>query len=217
MNMWAKVVSHALGAPRLAAGALLILTAAGCSGPKGDPGGRVEVHETTEAERESGQMAGGDLASASDRVAQEFAADINRLAEEDWGNYRVTLILGDIKNKSGGMPTSDFEYVQTRVKNRLMKSRLFRDNVKVVERRKRMESLNKEELGGDGDLLQEGDDPAAVSARNPEHTYYLLGDAYGIHRGSTHLYYLTFKLNRAKDGEEVFSQDYEVKYGKKKD
>lgn len=192
-------------------GATLLWSLA-CS--KGDRGGRVGVSEVTEGERKSGQIYGGDLFSASDDVAMALAGDINRLSEEDWGGYRVTLILGDISNKTRAMPTSDFEVVRDRIKNKLSKSRLFRDNVKVVANRQRVESMNRKELGNDDeDLLDEGKpDKTKMRTGNPEYTFYLLGNAYAVHRGDTVLYYMAFTLTRAADGEEVFAQDYEVKY-----
>lgn len=142
-----------------------------------------------------------------------LASDINRLAEQDWGNLRVTVMFGDVKNATRAMPTTDFEYVRERIKNKLMRSKMFRDNVKFVENRARMEELNQREYGTTEDPLQSGS-PASpgVERTEPKHSYYLNGDAYGVHRGGTHLYYLTFKLNRSSDGEEVFSEDYEVKY-----
>ncbi len=186
----------------------------GCT-PKGDSGGRVGVHETTKAERKSGVMHPSDLATASDAVAMAFAADLNRLSERDWGGYRVSLVFGDINNSSRAMATTDFEYVRERIKNKLMQSRMFRDNVKVVANRARMEELNRREYGEPDDPLQEGRPAVGVQRTDPAYTFYMNGDVYGVHRGTTHLYYLTFKLHRASDGEEVFAKDYEVKYGRK--
>lgn len=196
-----------------ACGAAAVALLAGCDAPRGHASGRVEVSDTTRAERKSGQMAGGDLAQASDDVAMALAADINRLAEEDWGKMRVTVTFGDVKNATRAMPTTDFEYVRERIKNKLMRSKLFRDNVKFVENRARMEELNQREYGSTEDPLQSGGAQSpAVERTDLKFAFYLNGDAYGVHRDTTHLYYLAFKLNRASDGEEVFSKDYEVKY-----
>ncbi len=185
----------------------------GCSAPPGRGHGRVPVSETTPAEAHSPQMLTADLAAASDRVARALAADINRLVAEDWGGYRVTIVFGDIANRSGTMPTSDFEYVRERIKNKLMHSQLVRDNVKFTAGRPRITQLNRREYGVAADPLQQGGgEIVPYESGNPAYTFYLNGNVYGVHRQNTHLYYVTFKLHRAVDGEEVFSQDYEVKY-----
>lgn len=204
MKSWAGFLVVLLFAP--------ILTT-GCKSPsEGNSGGRVAVSETTRAEKRSAQPRTADLIEASDQVAMQLAADLDGLAREDFGGYRVTLILGDILNKSGTAPVEDFEVIQQRVKDKLLESRVFRENVKVVENRGRLERLNAEEIGDapDDDLLQQAPEASATD-RNPAYTFYLLGDAYGVHRDSTHLYYITFKLVRA-DREVVFSKRYEVKY-----
>ncbi|MDG2054454.1 MAG: hypothetical protein P8J86_07090 [Phycisphaerales bacterium] len=181
--------------------------------PKGQASGRIPISQTTSAEVKAGGPLTADLASASDEVATSLVRDINRLAEEDWGGYRVTLIYGDIVNKTAGrVSTVDFEYVRDRILSMLSKNRSFRDNVKFVRKRARIESLNREELTGDGDPLQEGGDPNKVVRPEAEYVYYLNGDMYGIYRGSTELYYMKYTIDNARDAEVVFSEDYEVKY-----
>ncbi len=193
----------------------IFVLAMGCrSRPYGDSGGRVGIHTMTPGERNSNQMRIGDLASTSDTVAMSLGRDINRLVDEEFGGYRVMVVCGDIVNKSGTMPTSDFEYVRRRIRTKLGRSGLFRDNINFVESRARMERLNRREFGaGEEDLLQEGrSSGVAIKRISPDYTFYLNGDVYGIRRGGTNAYYITFALHRASDGGEVFSQDYEVKY-----
>lgn len=197
-------------------GILCWATGGACGPPEGESSGRISTHESTKAERKSGQMHTADLAGACDEVAMALAADLNRLAEEEFANYRITMIFGDLDNKSGTMPTADFEYVRERIKNKLINSRTFRDNVKFVEKRARIEDLNRQEFAEKEDVLQEGKSGGVEIKRdNPEYTFYLNGNTYGIHRGTTHLYYLSFKLHRATDTAEVFAKDYEVKYDTK--
>ena len=194
---------------------VLAMTMCGCgSAPPGASFGRISVSDTTRAERASGQMLTADLGEASSMVAESLIAEVNRLAEEDWGDYRVTLILGDVVNNTQGrLSTTDFEYVRERMMTQLTKSRAFRDNVKFVRSRARLESLNRRELQrGGGDLLQEGQSGDRVTRPDAEYVYYLNGDMYGVFRGSTSTYYLKFTIDRASDGEIVFSEAYEVKY-----
>lgn len=191
----------------------ILVCITGCSSPRGEGGGRVEIGETTDGERHNPQISTSELITASDEVAQALAADLNRLAEEDFGEYRVTLILGDISNKTEIIPTPDFELIQNRIKNKLFRSRMFRDNVRVREGRGRMQRLQEQELDdGPEDLLQLSSPGSGQPTENPQYVFFLLGDAFAVHRPPVHLYYIAFKLVRASDGEEVFSKDYEVKY-----
>jgi hypothetical protein len=198
----------------------LILAAAAClagslaCGPKG---GRVDVHTTTKAERDSSGMYTGDIAAASDRVAQAMVADMQRLVDEEFAdpNVRAWVVFGDIDNKTQTMPRSDFEYLRTRTKDKLQKSRIWRDNVKYVASRQQVEALNEREYGtGGGDVLQEGRGGGGTGVERPDrqHMYFLNGEAYGVMRGTTELYYVSFNLTRSTDGAEIFSQEYEVKY-----
>jgi len=205
-----------MGARSALLGVALGLTGAmlaGCaSPPKGCDGGRVPVDTTTKGERGDPRPSGDGIIAASDAIAQALAMDISRITEEDFKGYRVTMILGDISNKTAVVPTSDFELMQTRIKDKLLHSGLFRDNVQVVERRGRMARLNNEEIGEAPEDIIQTDAAQPAPARNPQYTLYLLGDTYGVHRESTHMYYLAFKLTRASDGAELFSKSYEVKY-----
>ncbi len=176
-------------------------------------GGRVSVYEDAPGEMRSSQMPTRDLVEASDRVAEAFISDINRLSEQDWEGYRVNLILGDIQNKTGTMRTEDFELVQHRIKDSLMGSRMFRDNVKVISDKRRTEDLNRRQgVGVEDDPMQDGTGRRNANYLNPDYTFHMIADAYGSHRGDVHLYYLSFTLLRASDREEVFSKRYEMKF-----
>lgn len=192
-----------------------ILLAAGCA-PTGSSSGRIDSRTTTKAERESGKMYTADLDSAADEVAQALVLDLNRLAEEDFGDYRATVIFGDILNKTGTMSTNEFELVRSRIRSKLMGSRDVRNNLRFVEKSRRVQDLNEREYGGgEEDLLGEGRRAGNAPERTPkDYTFYLNGDANAIHRGSTKKYYLEFQLSRASDGELVFLKSYEMKYGK---
>ncbi|NOS99915.1 MAG: hypothetical protein HOP29_04750, partial [Phycisphaerales bacterium] len=175
---------------------------------------RVSVHEVTPGERESGQMHTGDLASASDAVAQQLAGDVARIVDQEAQGKRAVIKFGDIMNKSGTMPTTDFEAFIGRIRSKLMQSGHVYANVKFVDTRARIEGLNERESGGaNDDPLQEGrGSSGAVSETKPEFVFYLNVNVYGIHRGGTHFYSVTIELTRASDGAIVFSKDYEVKY-----
>jgi hypothetical protein len=193
---------------------LLAVTA--CHAPEGKRHGRVAPGEVTKAEEKAVGPHVRDMQAASDRVAQALIADLNRVLAEEVTDpsVRIWVVFGDIQNKSR-VPTSDFEMIRERIKDKLQKSRDWRNNVKYVVSRKRVEELNRQELGTDRkDLLDEGPD-SEVQRPAAEHMYYLNGNTYGIYRGSTEFYYLSFNLTRANDAAEIFSQEYEVQYEKK--
>lgn len=185
----------------------------GCTEPpKGHDMGRVPVDTTTQGERGDFTLRSADLFAACDEIAQALAVDIRRIVDEEFTGHRITLVVGDITNKTGIVPRATLEIIQTRIVDALSESGVFRDHVKVVECRARMERLNKEGIGaGPEDILQTGSYQVTPDL-NPEYTVYLLGDAYGAHAGSTHTYYISFKLNRAADRAQVFAKAYEVKY-----
>jgi PBP1b-binding outer membrane lipoprotein LpoB len=203
----------------LFAGLAASLFLAACSSPpQGYRSGRIPVEDSTEAETNDRAVQPSDLASSSDVVAQSLAADIDRLVDQDFGGYRISLKFGDIENKTRHVATTDFEYVRDRIRSKLMSSRVIRDNVKFLEGRQRVEDLNARENGGGGDILNEGSGSGnAPAATNPQYTFYLNGNMYEVSRGSgqsaTDLYYMKYQLTRASDGEIVFEKDYEVKYG----
>ena len=196
--------------------ASLTFAFAGCRTPTGDSGGRVPVHVVTPPERNARGMTVPDIASASDRIAQELMRDLNRIVGEELHDpaLRAWVVFGSIDNKSRTMPRSDFEYLRERIKDKLQKSRDWRDNIKFVASRAKVEELNRREFPEQEDLLQTDSGQDGVERPGREHFYYLNGSAYGILRGSTEAYYVSFNLTRASDGEEIFSSDYEVKYAK---
>lgn len=189
---------------------------AGCEAPppRGDSGGRVPVGSTTAGEASSGLMRTADLVEASDLVATGLARDVDAMVVEDFGGQRVTVVFGDIANKTSRMPTTDFEFVRDRIKSRLMDSRVVRDNAKFVENRARRESLRQRELGQTGETRIGATSDLPQPAVNEEYFLFLNGTMYSVDRPDTRLYYLKFELMRSTTGETVFSRDYEVKYGR---
>lgn len=197
------------------AGAMVALAIAltGCAEPpRGDSGGRVAVGSTTRGEASSGLMRTADLIEASDRVAAAFAQDVDRLSMGDFNGRRMTVVFGDILNKTSKMPTTDFEFLRDRIKSRLMDSGLVRDNVKFVEGRARRETLRQRELGTTTDTRIGHTSELPQPVVNEDYFCFLNGNMYSVDRPDTRLYYLKFELMRSADGETVFSRDYEVKY-----
>ncbi len=191
----------------------LLAFAGGCeTAPRGDSGGRVSVGSTTPGEASSGLVRSADLVTASEEVAEALAQDVDRLTNEDFQGKRITVVFGDIVNKTSKMPTTDFEFLRDRIKSRLMDSRLVRNNAKFVENRSRRESLRQRELGQTGDQKVGHTSDLPQPSVNEDFFVFLNGNMYSVDRPGTRLYYMKFELMKSADGETVFSKDYEVKY-----
>jgi PBP1b-binding outer membrane lipoprotein LpoB len=185
-----------------------------CAPPKGEPSGRVEVTDTTPAERNSPQIQLSAQHEFSDRVAQQLAADLSSVPALNQ-DYRVTIVFGDIVNQTGIVPTTEFEAFRMRVRQKLMQSQHVLRNVRFVENRARLEELRRREMGNSGDLLQQGSQPAAP-ALNPRYTFFLNGNMYraqrGAGRGEVNEYLMSYQLTSAETGEIVWENvPYDIK------
>lgn len=194
--------------------ATLALTA--CSTPPlGDRTGRVEPGRTTEAEQRSGQVYISDLDDATEKMSLKFIADLNgRLAESDFRingeQQKVTIVFGDITNKSGSMPSSDIEAIRSNFQSNLMESDDLRAHCRFVRDKANFERLRATEFGpGPANPTTPG---TGVRSLDQRFTYFLNSEIYGINRGSTRQFTINFSLMRASDGEEVWKPNYKQTY-----
>lgn len=200
--------------PTLAGLGAIVL--AGCSSPPlGDRTGRVEPGRTTEPEKSSGQVYISDLDDATDRMASKFISDLNtRLAESDFRvdgqPQKVTIVFGDIINKSGSMPSSDLEAIRANFQSMVMESEILRANCRFVKSRADFERLRSTEFGSAG--ANTSPTGSGVRTLDPRFTYFLNQEIYGINRGSTRQFTINFSLMRASDGEEVWKPNYKQTY-----
>lgn len=200
---------------RVGVAMMLGVVAAGlgaCSPPKGEQTRRVEITDTTRAERRSAQVQPAALVEFSDQVAQQLTEDLIALPEFNT-NARVNVVFGDIVNKTGIVPTSDFEAFRTRIRQKLLQSNVVRNRIRWIESRQKVEDLRRKELGGAGsDVNQSGaNGPSPLAA---EATYFLDGEMYRVVRGddAVNLYMMSFNLSNAQSREMVWTNSpYEVK------
>lgn len=198
---------------RLAATALSLgsLTAAlllsGCvPPPKGEGTGRVEVTDTTPAERNSREVLPTALQEQADQVATQLAADLSRVPELN-EQVRSTIVFGDIVNKTGIVPTTDFEAFRAQVRQNLMQSRVVMNQIRWVEDRSRWEQLRR----------REGAQGPGSRDLNEDHTFFLNGEMYRVNRGNggpgdINLYSMGYNLMRLSDGTIIWSSPkYQVK------
>ncbi|GEM_PF-896401 len=198
------------------AGVVSALGLTGCSTPPlGDRTGRVEPGRTTEAEQRSGQVYISDLDDATEKMSMKFIADLNgRLAESDFRingeQQKVTIVFGDITNKSGSMPSSDIEAIRSNFQSNLMESEDLRARCRFVRDKANFERLRSTEFGpGPTNPTTPG---TGVRALDQRFTYFLNSEIYGINRGSTRQFTINFSLMRASDGEEVWKPNYKQTY-----
>jgi hypothetical protein len=213
--MQTKPFGCVMSSRRLVGVAALVSAAgllAGCQPPRGDTGGRVDPVRTTPAERNDARVGTPSLFEFSDQVAQQLAADMSQIPELN-GQYRATVVFGDIVNKTSIVSTNDFEAFRTRIRGRLMQSRSVLQNVRFVENKQRADDLIRRESSTGGDLLQEGKRRERADL-DPQYTYFLNGDMYRVERGGNvvNTYLMNFNLTNMDTGEIIWTNaPYEVK------
>ena len=183
----------------------LLGAASGCKSDiprQGDSSGRVAPTATTPAEANSPQVLPASLMEFADQVARELAIDLanQRLYGISDNDVLVTVVFGDIVNKTGIVSTADFEMVRAQIRQKLMQSDVVRKKVRFVENRQRMEDLRAQEWGSA--------DGVTVKRFNPAYTFFLNGTMYRVSRGSSNLYSMDFELTAFETGELVFVSNY---------
>lgn len=202
MKQWdTKITAVLLGCAALVVG--------GCINDRGSSGGRLEVTQTTEAEWDSAKVQPVSLVEFSDQAARRIVEDLVILPRIRDDAGRVTVILGDINNKTGIVSSTEFEVVTARLRNNLINSDIARGTLRFVERRARMLDLAEREAVASGQVLA---DPPNY---DPATTYALNGDFYRIGRGETNQYYMEVQLVHFATNEIVFSDRYDAKHSTK--
>jgi hypothetical protein len=188
----------------------LVLT--GCTPPQGFTGGRVDPTRTTRAEAGSAQVLPASLFEFSDKVAQQLAADMKTVPALNT-EFRQTVVFGNLVNKTGVVPTSDFEAFRTRIRGSLMQSQNVLKNVRFVENKAAADANIRRETGRSTDLLGEGRRTERAEL-DPANTYFLDGEMYRVDRGQSavNLYMLSYTLTNMATGEIIWQNaPYEVK------
>jgi hypothetical protein len=207
-----EMVMHARSLALVGCSLVGLVALTGCQPPRGDGGGRADPAGTTRAERFDARVTPASLFEHSDAVAQQLADDLKNVPALN-GDYRATIVFGDIKNNTGIVSTTDFEAFRTRIRQRLMQSQNVLRNVRFVEMKQRIDPLIQRETSKNSDLLQEGNRPERKDL-NPAYTYFLNGEMYRVERGggATNLYMMGYNLVSMETGELVWENTpYEVK------
>lgn len=186
----------------LAATLLLPLCVTACQSQQS---GRIGINDTTSAETASAQVLPAALLEFSDQAPRKLVEDLSQIKAIQDTNGPVTVILGDINNKTEVTSSNDFEVAMQRMRNNLINSSVANSKLQFVEPRARMEALSQREQVGSPNGTK------GPLPYDPGKTYTLLGDFYRIHRGNTNLYYMQFQLVSFATNQIVFSNRYDVK------
>lgn len=178
----------------------------GCVSDRGNSGGRIDISATTEAELDSPKVLPVSLIEFSDQASRRIVRDLVNLPRIRDNAGRVTVILGDINNKTGIVSSTEFELVTARLRNNLINSDTARGTLRFVERRARMQDLAAREGVASDQVLADPPD------YDPATTYALNGDFYRIGRGETNQYYMEVQLVHFASNEIVFSDRYDAKH-----
>ncbi len=187
----------------------ILLAGAGCVNDRGNSGGRIDINATTEAELDSAKVLPASLMEFSDQASRRIVQDLIELPRIRDDAGRVTVILGDINNKTGIVSSTEFEVVTARLRNNLINSGTAKGTLRFVERRARMIDLAAREGVASDQVLADPPD------YNPNTTYALNGDFFRIGRGETNQYYMEVQLVHFASNEIVFSDRYDAKHSTK--
>jgi len=193
---------------------LLVVFAVGCQTT--DPPGRYPVDYTTDAENRDPRQHPVTMTEFRRIVPQALLQRLPIIPEVSEVPGPVTILMGDINNKTNIVPTADYEYITSGVRNGLINSAEGREKLHFVERRARMERLADRERVATGPVV--GDDGIQwaggiydVPDYDATRTFALNMDIYRIGRGNTHLYAMEVQLVSFATNRIVFSEEYEMK------
>lgn len=196
--------------------AALLFGGVGC---KGTDSRRVPTGETTRPELDDKRQLPVSLiefresASADILQALPTARGISDTPE------RVTVLMGDINNKTTSMSTNDYEYVASGIRSNLIRSQAAGNKMKFVEKRRRVENIAANERvatgpGPDeaqGEEIKWGGGSYYVPDYDANFTYGMFMDVYEIRRGKTGLYYIEVQLVSFATNEIIYSFQTETK------
>ncbi len=187
-------------ATRLCLVAAIVLNA-GCSAPQPPPsnayGPRLDPATTTRGEAGQREILPEGWLEFADSASQQLVGDLSKL-EEFNGPYRVTIIFGDIINKTRVLSTAEFEQFRTNFRGALVNSKTFSDKAVFRTERARMESIRQRELP------QGGSSSPGLKPLNEDYTYILQGEMYATLRSDSALYSLTLQLVNFSSGEGIW-------------
>jgi len=193
------------------------LALVGCQ--KTSPPRRVPPGETTDAELNDRRQLPVSLVEFQEAAANDLLQqlpDVRGIADSP---DRVTILLGDINNKTSLVSTADYEFVVSGIRSRLIRARATRDKLKFVEKRRRVENLAAQARvppppappAAGSEEIRWGGGSYYVPDYQADETFGLLMDVYRIGRGNTNLYRIEVMLVSFATNEIVYSYEQQMK------
>lgn len=192
-----------------ATAAATIAIGLGCT-PSGDDGGRIDSHTTTRSDKASTSANIASMLEFCDTTAQAIVKQIADIPEFSDAKYRLVIEMGSLQNKTR-TPTADFEMIQSRLRSRLINSKVAKANFRFVESRKRANAeIDRVEGGSTPDLLQDGTGGGTSARYDPKLTYVMTGDFFEAIRGDRRQYSFEIKLTNLASRDIVFSEQFDL-------
>ncbi len=182
-----------------ALGLLAALFAGGCGTPPPPTGtahGRMRVESTTPGEVGTAELQPGAWVEFSETTAEQLIADLSRTPEFAESEYRLTIIFGDIVNKTNRVSTNEFEQFRNDLRGMLINSNRFSEKFVFRTNRAALERIREREMG-----VSQGEAASGITGLNPQYTYVLGGEMYLTERFDSAFYSLSFQLYRLDNGE----------------
>lgn len=209
VNTWTNRAVTAL----IAGACLMGLTAC-----QGDPPRRVTLGETTESELRSPKQQTVSLTEFQETAANDMLQALPDVRGIAGSPERSTILMGDINNKTSLVSTTDYEYIASGIRSRLIRARAA-DNLKFVEKRRRVENLATRERvatapappAAGSEEIAWGGGSYYVPDYDANTTFGMMMDVYRINRGNTNLYYIEVQLVHFATNEIVYSYKSEMK------
>jgi len=196
------------------AGLAVLVAVSGCSQAR-----RVPTGETTRDELNDKRQLPVSFAEFEQGAVADLLQEVpvmRRVSDTAGG---VTILLGDINNKTGITSTSDYEFVMSGIRSRLIRAQATREKLHFVEKRRRVEDLAIQErvatAPAQGDAQSEeirwGGGSYYVPDYDADRTYGLFMDVYRVGRGDTNLYRMELQVVSLATNDILYSYSRDTK------
>lgn len=196
--------------------AALLFGVVGCQGTNSR---RVPTGETTRPELDDRRQLPVSLIEFREGASASILQALPTMRGISDTPERVTILMGDINNKTTSMSTNDYEYVLSGIRSNLIRSQAGSSKLKFVEERRRVENIAAKERvatapapqAAQGEEIRWGGGSYYVPDYDASTTYALLMDVYEIRRGKAGLYYIEAMIVSLADNSIVDSYKTETK------
>ncbi|MDQ7013941.1 MAG: hypothetical protein Q9O74_08620 [Planctomycetota bacterium] len=193
------------------AGVLAVGALTGCTQNRsvGQSGGRINPYASTRGDEVSTAASMPAMLEYSDQVAEALIRRLGSIPKIAQSPTRVIVELGAIENQTD-TPRSDFEFIQRRLRSKLINSDIAAANMKFVESVQSMDAEAQRVRGGGTDPLQRDYSSGQTDRYDLASTYVLRGAFFESRRSETRRYFFEFNLVNTQDREIVFNEAFDL-------